>query len=64
MKCPRCGGKGRIVMTSTDKVTIEGFPMIIPCPECNQQGQTYCCGGSPSDAVLDRLHKFTPAEGE
>ena len=62
MKCPRCQGKGRIAITSTPKVQIEGYPMIVPCPECEGRRETYCCEGS--DAVLDALHSFERKEGD
>lgn len=43
MICECCKGKGRIYMVSDANKTIEGMPLIMPCPECNQQGITYCC---------------------
>lgn len=56
MACPKCKGKGRIILTDTDRVKVEGFPIIVPCPDCRPKMTNG--DPSPSDAVLDRLHKF------
>lgn len=55
--CPRCDGKGRIVLTDCDKFKIEGVPIIVPCPECNQQGVAYCCEGITPDENHYHLNK-------
>lgn len=54
MICPRCQGKGRVILTSNDKVRMEGVPIIVPCPDCNMSGFGRCCEGL-SDAPEDLI---------